>query len=59
MAFSVQLAADCMSTPAPRTVLQAAIASPPPISIKVIVFRSKFTLPKWSGQKSAGHLTPA
>src|SRR3982751_3655203 len=44
MAFSVQLAADCTSCPAPRTVLQAAIIRPPPISTTVMTLRNILSL---------------
>jgi hypothetical protein len=44
MAFSVQLAADWTSSPAPRTVLHAAIASAPPINSNVVTLRTMVEL---------------
>jgi len=45
MAFSVQLAADFTSSPAPRTVLQAATANAPPITNNVITLRTMVEAP--------------
>jgi hypothetical protein len=45
MAFSVQLAADWTSSPAPRTVLHAAIANTPAIKKSDVTLRTMVELP--------------
>jgi hypothetical protein len=44
MAFSVQLAADWTSSPAPRTVLQAEMANAPAININDVTLRTMVEL---------------
>jgi hypothetical protein len=48
IAFSVQLAAELTSAAAPRTVLQAAIPSAPPISNTVTSLRTIVAPPFWN-----------
>ena len=56
MVFSVQLAADCTSLPAPRTVLQAASSSAPLMMATVVSFWIMFKSPGWRHRNADGPL---